>query len=323
VTPSWKGWVVAFAVVPAFVLGATTTVSSAPATAAPTASASQVEGWYQKVLTDLSPLQTNLVGSLQAAQSWQQGSESAAAARRQLTRALPTLEAVVHSVASLAPLPGYAGVRSDYVDAVELYLEAFHLEQAATNVSNRPLVRQLQLSYQRIRELGDVTFDQGTALLAPDLGATVAGADTAAASHIPVWSTVGLAPGLPLVSSWPDTTTAAVGTQSMSDWSSAVARADLPAQSSVARALTRKAPTSAALAGLAGALVRAETSVSAIAPPAGSPQASQLLRLGLLADAEAVLAEEARVLSSSASSSALGQVAPALESIGSDLRTGA
>ena len=322
-TATWKGWIVALVVAPAFVLGASATVSPAPADSAPTTSASQVRSWYRTIVTDLSPLQADLLAGLNAAQSWQQGSESGATARRALTRAIPTLEAVEHNVASLAPLSGYAGVRSDYAAAVELYLESFRVEQAATELPTGPLVTQLQRSYQRIRELGDVTFDQGTAQLAPDLGSTVAGADTAAAAHIPVWSTVALAPGEPLVSSWPDTTTAAPGTQSMSGWSAAVARSDLPTQSSVRRALIRKAPTSASLARLADALVRAETAVSAIAPPAGSTQTAQLLRLGLLVDAEAALAAEARVQSRSASSGALGQIASALQSIGATLRTAA
>ena len=220
-TATWKRWVVALVVAPAFVLGASATVSSAPADSAPTTSASQVRSWYQTIVTDLSPLQADLLAGLNAAQSWQRGSESGATARRALTRAIPTLEAVEHKVASLAPLSGHPGVRSDYAAAVELYLESFRVEQAATELPTGPLVAQLQRSYQRIRELGDVTFDQGTAQLAPDLGSTVAGADTAAAAHIPVWSTVGLAPGEPLVSSWPDTTTAAAGSQSMSGWSAA------------------------------------------------------------------------------------------------------
>ena len=74
---------------------------------------------------------------------------------------------------------------------------------------------------------------------------------------------------------------------------------------------------------LADALVRAETAVSAIAPPAGSTQTAQLLRLGLLVDAEAALADEARVQSRSAPSGALGQIAAALQSIGATLRTAA
>ncbi len=220
-TATWKRWVVALVVAPAFVLGASATVSSAPADSAPTTSASQVRSWYQTIVTDLSPLQADLLAGLNAAQSWQRGSESGATARRALTRAIPTLEAVEHKVASLAPLSGHPGVRSDYAAAVELYLESFRVEQAATELPTGPLVAQLQRSYQRIRELGDVTFDQGTAQLAPDLGSTVAGADTAAAAHVPVWSTVGLAPGEPLVSSWPDTTIAAAGSQSMSGWSAA------------------------------------------------------------------------------------------------------
>ncbi len=87
--------------------------------------------------------------------------------------------------------------------------------------------------------------------------------------------------------------------------------------------LNRRSASSASLAALAVALVRAETAVGSIAPPAGSPQSSQLLRLGLLVDAEAALADEARVQSRSTPSGALGQIAAALQSIGATLRTAA
>ena len=322
-TPTWKRWVLSLAVVPTLVLGATVLSTTVPTASASTPTASEAQGWYHQVVTDLAPLQTSLVAGLQAAQSWQQGSESGSAARRAFSRALPTLEAVEQNVASMSSLPGYAGVHSDYVAAVGLYLEAFRLEQAATGLPNGPLVTQFQHSYQRVRELGDVTFDQGTAQLAPYLGSTVAGVDAAAASKIPVWSTVGLAPGEPLVSSWPDTTRPAAGTQSMSGWSAALAHSDLPTQVSVRGALTRKSASSASLAALAVALVRAESAVGAIAPPDGSPQSSQLLRLGLLVDAEAVLADEARVQSRSSPSGAIAHVAAALQSIGATLRAAA
>lgn len=274
--------------------------------------------WYQGVVSDLRPLQSTLVSGLQAAAAWRQGSATAQATAREIGRDLPRLVQVQGRLARLAPLPGHRGARDDYVAALGLYVAAFRLEQAATGLSPGPLVTQLQRSYERVRELGDVTFDQGTAELAPLLGASIAGPDVQAAARVPDWSALGLAPASPLADDWPGIAGTAPAPQPQ-DWATAVHADGAPSQSAVEKALTRPIRP-AASARLAIALGRAAVSLATVPGPPGSPRTSPLARLGLLVDAEAMLSEEAGHLVSTSGSRSLARAAAALASIGGELR---
>lgn len=297
-----------------------TVVASARAAAAPAISTSAAQAWYQKVINDLTPLQMPLVNGLDAAAGWQKGSESGSSARRAIARDLPPIEDAHSNLESLTTLPGYAGAGVEFADAIGLYVEAFRLESAATDLSPGTLVTQLQNSFERVRELGDITFDQGTAELAALLGSSIAGSQVAAATHVPDWTALGLAPAEPLLSSWKGTTAQPSGAQSMAAWVAAVGRTGVPAQATLRRAVV--GPTSARKrTDLVGAVDRAEVSLSSVARPRGRPHASDLLRLALLVDAEALLAAEASGLSRGEPAHALSGVATTLVSVGRDLRS--
>lgn len=316
--PSWGGRAAAFALAWGVVLAV---VMSSAAVGAPTVSASDAQGWYKTVIADLTPLQSSLVNGLDAANGWQQRSETGLSAARAITRDLPSLEHARAAVGKLQPLPGQARVRADYTDAIGLYVEAFRLELAATELPPGPLVAQLQRSFERIRELGDVTFDQGSAELAPFLGSSIAGPDVAAAAHVPDWTASGLAPGEPLLPSWQGTSTEPSGSQSDSGWATAVSGDGAPSSSVVHAALLGKASRTR-LTDLVGAADRAEVALSSVPVPTSDPLMSNLLRLGLLVDAEGLLVAEASVLTRHEPSRSLASVATTLGSLGADLRGG-
>jgi hypothetical protein len=296
-------------------------VAAAPAAsvavAAPSAHDAQV--WYRQMLNDLRPLQSTLPGALDAASSWAAGSESTPAAHQELARDEPELLHVDRQLRSLPALEGHASARSDFVSGVDLYAEAVGIDEAATEVSPGALQEQLQHSYQRIRQLGDVVFDQGTAELAPLLGPSLSGADLAAAGNIPDWSALGLAPAAPLASAWRASGSPPTGTQPKASWAAAVGKDGAPAQARVDAALV--GPTRATtLTELLSQLNSAEDSLSAIAAPAGDRQASDRQRLGLLVDAEGVLDAEAGRLSGGVPARALAKAGADLGSVGRELR---
>jgi hypothetical protein len=296
-------------------------LASGSSNAAAAAPASTVQSWYQQVLTTLSPLQTSLVAGVQAATKWQAGSVSAAAAHRQIGRTVTDLTKVSGNLAHLAVPAGAAGARQDYVAALNLYTEAFRMAGAATQLPSGALVRQLQRSYERIRELGDETFDQGTALLAPALGTAVSAADVQAAARLPDWTSLGLAPGRPLVTHWSGTTAEPSGSQSPSAWTLAVQQADAPSQTVVRSAAAAGHPNESKCRALAMTLNEAEVRLSSVPVPTTNPTASGVLRLGLLVDAEALLSAEASDASASGPASTLRRIARSLEETGAALRT--
>ena len=283
------------------------------------AAPNQTQSWYQHVVADLRPLQSSLLGGLEAASSWANGSETAAAARAELNREIPRLEQVQGRLQALRPLAGHRRAHDDYVSGIGLYVEAMRVELAATELPVGPLTGQLQHSFERIRELGDVTFDQGTAELAPQLGSAIAGADVAAATHVPDWPAVGLVPGTPLATSWHASAATPSGTQSETSWSADVENDGAPSQSSVREAIVAHR-SSALLTPMVAALSAAEAQLSGFARPASDPQASNRARLGLLVDAEGLLTAEAGGLGGGQPARVLASVAPTLGSIGGVLR---
>lgn len=290
-----------------------------PGSAAASTRDAAAQAWYRHVIADLHPLQSTLLGALDAASGWASGSESAAKARRAFARDLPELERVHRALENLAPLEGHASARDDYAAAIGLYVASLELDEAATEEPSGALQEQLQHSYERIRELGDIVFDQGTAELAPELGSTVAGADVAAASHVPDWSADGLAPGPPVATSWPSGGAAVSGSQPKGEWAAEVAMDGAPAQTAVHAAIAGRSPQ-ADLGQMVVALGAADKYVASVPGTGGDPQASNRLRLGLLVDAEALVSEEAAHLSSGVPAHSLALVAASLEAIGGQLR---
>jgi hypothetical protein len=286
------------------------------ASAAPNAAA---QVWYRGVLADLRPLQSTLLGALSAASGWAAGSESAGMARHEFAVDLPKLERVDRALGKLPPLPGHSTARADYASAIGLYVAALEVDEAATEVTPGALQTQLQHAGDRIRELGDNVFDQGTAELAPLIGSNLAGDDVTAAAHLPDWSALGLAPRAPLASSWRAASPAATGSQPRAKWAAEVTMDGAPTQAGVRSAVgAQRRP--ATLAQMAVRLGAADAFVRSIPGPAGDVRRSNRLRLGLLVDAEAVMAAEASHLSAGAASHALATVAADLASIGGRLR---
>lgn len=284
--------------------------------ATPTNSA---QAWYRHVEDDLHPLQSTLIAALDAASGWESGSESAETARREFEHDLPTLERVHRALQGLAPLDGHASARDDYVAAIGLYVASLQVDEAATEEPSGPLQAQLQHSYERVRGLGDIVFDQGTAELAPQLGSALAGPDVAAASHVPDWSSDGLAPGPPLVAFWRAGAAAATGAQPKGKWAAELAMDGAPRQAAVRAAVTGHGRGSS-LGTMVAALGAADAFVASVPGKAGDPQAANRMRLGLLVDAEALMSEEAARLSHGASAHGLAAIAANLASIGGQLR---
>jgi hypothetical protein len=278
-----------------------------------------VQPWYRHVVADLRPLQSTLPGALAAASAWASGSEPAAQARKGFERDLPTLERVHRALEDLAPLPGHASARSDYVAAIGLYVASLQMDEAATEEPGGALQTQLQHSYERLRGLGDIVFDQGTAELAPELGSTLAGPDVAAASHVPDWSSDGLAPAPPLASSWSPGGAPASGSQPKAEWAAEVALDGAPAHAAVRGAVAGHSPRSK-LGPMVLALASADAYVGSVPVTTGDPLTANRLRLGLLVDAEALMSEEAAHLSHGAPARALAAIAASLGAIGGKLR---
>jgi len=300
-------------------LGATPPASAA----APAPSVQQQQAgqaWYQGVIGDLTPLQSSLISGLQAASKWQSRQEAAGTARGVMTTDGSALALALGSVEHLAPLAGYPDALANFISGLHLYVEAFALEAAATELPGGRLVAQLQQSFLRVRELGDVVFDQGTAQLAPLLGSTLAGPDVVAASHVPDWVALHLAPKPPLESSWSGTRAQPSASQSLAKWRKAVDRVAAPSDAVVRRTLARSSATG--LAQLARMLQVAEVHLSSVPAPRGS-QASALFRLGLLVDAEAALAAEAGQRAGAVRAGSFTTLASSLVAIGAGLRTAA
>jgi hypothetical protein len=277
------------------------------------------QSWYAHVVDDLHPLQSTLLGALGAASAWASGSESAGKARREFERDLPALERVRRALQNLAPPPGHASAHADYVAAIGLYVASLQVDEAATGEPSGALRGQLQHSYLRIRGLGDIVFDQGTAELAPELGSALAGPDVAAASHVPDWSSDGLVPSPPLAPSWRPAGASAAGTQPKGEWAAEVATDGAPTQAAVHAGVAGHSRESD-LGGMVVALSTADAYVGSVPGTAGDPLAANRLRLGLLVDAEALMAEEAAHLSHGKPARTLAAIAVSLGSIGGTLR---
>jgi hypothetical protein len=299
---------------------------AAPAGAAQKEPAAQVRAagnWYRQVIADLGPLDSSLVAGLQAAANWRQGTATAPQTAQGLAAVLPDLQRALDSLRGQKPLAGHASSLADYVAGINLYLQSFRLEDAATSLTAGPLVLQLQQSFERIRQLGDITYDEGTAQLASLLGTSLTGADVEASRSIPDWSSDHLAPGAPLETSWSGTTAHPSGTQSKSRWRAAVRSDGAPSGPTVRADVDSATISASQLSGLARTLQQSEVRLSTVPGPKGDREAAGVLCLGLLVDAEAALAAEAAELAGVPPDATLTHVASALASIGSGLRASA
>jgi hypothetical protein len=303
----------------ASVLVALAWAAASPGASVAAATPNSAQSWYGHVVDDLHPLQSTLLGALGAASAWASGTESAAKARQEFERDLPAFERVRRALQNLAPPPGHASAHADYVAAIGLYAASLQVDEAATEEPSGALRGQLQHSYLRIRSLGDIVFDQGTAELAPELGSAVAGPDVAAASHVPDWSSDGLVPSPPLAPSWRPAGAPASGTQPKADWAAEVATDGAPTQAAVRAAVAGHSRDSD-LEGMVVALGAADAYVDSVPATAGDPLAANRLRLGLLVDAEALMSEEAAHLSHGPPARPLAAIAAGLGSIGGTLR---
>jgi hypothetical protein len=297
-------------------------VTAIPASAAAPTSPAAAQTWFQSVSAELSPLQSSLIGGLQAESSWQIGHETSVKVRRQMDLDLPVLKSALADLSDLAPLPGFPEAKANFVDGVSLYVQSFSVIRAATFVRSAPMVKQLQRASTRIRELGDVTFDQGTAEIADLLGSSgLAGDDVQAATQIPDWSAEGLAPAAPLISQWKGTPSQPTRNQSATAWAVAIKRSGAPSQGSIGDAVSgRSSVSKALLARLANELDRAEVFLSGSPGLTGYPQASALLRLALLVDAEAALARDAATQCQSTPAKVLNGAASVLAWVGGTMR---
>jgi hypothetical protein len=299
-------------------------VAAVPASAAPAKPSREqkvaARTWYRHVISDLSPLNSSLVSGLQAASQWKSGQESATAAGQTIAGDLSDLRTALSNLQHQKPLKGEAGALADFADSVNLYLQAFLLEETATTLSSGPLGAQLQRSFERIRQLGDVTYDVGASELVQLLGTALVGSDVQAVRHLPDWTSSELVPGPPLASSWVVGHSEPTGAQSRSDWAVAVRRAGAPSQSAVRSDVQKRATAIAQLSNVARALQQAEAHLDSVPGPRGNPLDSATYRLGLLVDTEAVLAAQASQLASVPRNAALGKVALSLSTIGAGLR---
>jgi hypothetical protein len=301
-----------------------TALSGAPAAASVRPSAQQDQAartWYQQVIRRVQPLGTSLVSGLQAASEWQSGQESGTAAGQTIASDVTALRGTLRNLNRQQPLKGHPGALVAYRASVSLYLQAFLLEAAATQLAPGPLVSQLERSFTRVRQLGDVTFDVGTTELAPLLGSALSGPDVRAAHTLPNWSVEDLAPGQPLESSWVGTAGLPLSGASPKSWAAAVRDDGAPTQSAVHVAVGLHGAGTQQLAALAQTLQRAELRLNSVTGPKGDAEAPAVQQLGLLVDTEAALATEASRLTGTVPDRALGGVGSSLAAIGGALRT--
>lgn len=306
------------------------TTAAGPGTAAagtgtPAVPAAAVRAWQESVSADLTPLTGPLIPLLRTIASWREGSGDAGGVRSAIRAALPAFVEVLRAVDAEPDAPGVPQAREHYRDAVLLYVESLRIAYAAAGLPPGPLQQQVQLAHARVRALGDRVFDQGTALLQAALppGGTDPGAAGLRPAAVPDWASLGLAPGAPLVTPRPagqgaGAVATARPTQPRADWVAAVRAADVPPAADLAATAHRRDGAAARV--LAQRFLAAADRLAAAPDPAGAATAANAVRLGLLTDAEAVLAATAADLAGPAAvARALGHVADVLAVVGSRL----
>ena len=283
---------------------------------------SQAQRWYRAALGDLGALQVSLPSVIQAAGSWRNGQQPAEQVAVDIQSIIPVLNTVVTKLQKLATARAEAVAQADYVGSIELYMQALQLEDAATQIQAPSLVRQLQLSFERIRQLGDHLYDLGTAQIAPLLGREASQPDMVQAAIVPDWVSSGLAPGSPLEKGRPAWQNNAVGpfqapaNEPLSTWAASVRRIAIPSPAEVHMAVSRGDATVAGA--VADSLESAAVNIGRLPSPEGNALAEARIRIGLLLDAEGAYAAEAAGLLTGSAEQAriLAHVAEVIVGIG-------
>jgi hypothetical protein len=262
------------------------------------ASSRNVQAWSAPVTDAVRPMASELIGLLQTANAWEAGNASSTAVGETLTADLPTAITALRALERLPALPEARGAQGRYLQAIELYVAAFRVEFAATQLPSGPLQRQLQRSFARVRLLGDRVYDDASSLLSPYLTTASTGppAQSRSPAAVPDWSTLGLGAGPPLglESSSSNDGPPSVAPRSQAptpQWVRAVSDAGIPSAEAQTRALTTGSVNDAVA--IADQLEAAVRRLDDAPDPAGHAAASGELRLGLLVDAEAARAAAA------------------------------
>lgn len=291
---------------------------------APTAETAAATNWISDLAQDLAPLSGSLVGLVQTADEWAAGQANAASVRQAITSALPAFAITLRNLGAHAPLPAAPSAKGDAVDAIALYVAAFRLELAATQVSPGALQHQLQRSFERIRELGDREYDLATTIANGGTPIPLpAGVTTARPADVPSWTALGLAAGPPLAATppraapTPPTYQETRPQQPLAAWTDAVHTSSIPSMAAERQALSRA--NAIALGYLVDQVQVAVNRLDVTPDPDGMRWASTQIRLSLLVTAEGFRAAEAARLAGAPAAGPLAQEAQALAGIGTQM----
>ena len=298
-------------------------VASATAAAIPAFQASGVAGsaverivpshaksWIQSASDDLSPLASALVQLLQTADDWQEGQASASSVAEAVQMSMPSFAAALHRLASLSGSSTAPSAKTDAIAAIDLYVAAFRLEWSATKLPVGALQQQLQLSFERIRELGDAVYDLATTIANGGTPTPLPpGTPNIRPADVPSWDALGLAAGPPLETDAPPAAMSTPPTyqvnrpqQPMRGWLRDVATSGIPPPAAVHNEVKSAHPGT--LRETADATQGAVNALDGEADPDRLRSASTQTRLTLLVEAEALRAAEAARLTPHAASQA-------------------
>ena len=235
----------------------------------------------------------------QDVQQWQAGALSTPAFVVQVDQTADVVDRMQAAALKLPPYPGIPDVDAMYRSAAQLYVLANRLLAASTGMAAGALRDQTVLSYERVREIGDRTFDQGRVLTSGGLSPAhvPAGTTVHLPAEVPDWTAEGLAAGPPLASSppppgigYPPLRQGPRPTEARSKWILSVR--DLGVTSGV------NLSDGSGLLSQADALEKDAVAVAALPDPAVAHgrEASDRLRLSLLVQAEACRVARAGVL---------------------------
>jgi hypothetical protein len=268
----------------------------------------QIEAWSNALTQDVQNQSEPLVGLVETANAWSAGKATAKTLRVTISSDLPELQTLVQDLEHLQSPPSVMGAASWFLQAIELYVQAFRIEYAATDVKSRKLVRQLQLSAERVRDLGDRIYDLGTALVDAVLKKPPVKTIVKLPAPVPDWKTLDLAPGAPLGPLPKDTQRSSSSSQESSaasakKWVAAVLASGVPSSARLKRHIL--SGTAADLKSLVVSTQTAVNRIGALRNPSDLVLVSRETRLGLLVCAESLQASLGSRVTSSASVSAL------------------
>ncbi|HEX9548816.1 MAG TPA: hypothetical protein VF942_15865, partial [Acidimicrobiales bacterium] len=179
-----------------------TSSSSTSSTLSPrqTAEQKRTQDWQGQVDSDYQPLANDLIQLLQQIQNWRDGKAPSSQLTTLIDHYLPDFLDIRDELLHQAGYPPAPTAIDSYRTALQLYLEALRVERVATTLPASPLQSQLDLSFRRLRELGDRVYDQGRAALKPLLHEAPPSPDvqTRLPADVPNWAAEGTAAGPPL-----------------------------------------------------------------------------------------------------------------------------